>query len=485
MRDEIRELEKIARLLEPDAISREQLLHRIIDYTQKYLETVPHADAYTTDPDNGRALLESHIAEDGITIEEVLDLLGKNVDSLGVNLTSGRHLGYIPGGGLFHAALGDYLAAITNRYAGMFSISPGAVRIENMLLRWMASEIGYPETSAGNLTSGGSMATLTAIVAARDASALSQKEISDTVYYVTEHTHHCVRRALHIAGFDWRKQEREVRMDANYRMDTQALEEMIVDDLDAGKKPWLVVASAGTIHTGAVDPLSEIGAITSRHGLWFHVDGAYGGLFALCPEGKAALRGIDQSDSVVLDPHKTLFLPYGTGAVLLRARQKLYATFKVEGVAYLENLKHIEDERDELSPRDLSIELTRHFRGLRLWLPIKLLGVAPFRAALSEKIWLARYFYERIKSIRGFEVGPSPDLSIVSYRYLPQRGDPDKFNERLEEALKKDGRIFITSTKIDGARFLRAAILSYRTHLDEILQTLYVLEQKVRQLEKE
>jgi len=167
--NEIRELEKIARLLEPDAVSRQQLLHRVTEYAHRYLETVAHSPAYVTRSDNGRALLDSPIVEEGITIDKVLALLEENVDTLGVNLTSGRYLGYIPAGGLFHAALGDYLAAITNRYAGLFFCSPGAVRIENMVLRWMASEIGYPNASAGNLTSGGSLANLTAIVAARDA----------------------------------------------------------------------------------------------------------------------------------------------------------------------------------------------------------------------------------------------------------------------------------------------------------------------------
>ena len=165
MIDKIRELESKARLLEPDASSREQLLRHVGDHAHKYLEEIPRASTYN--PGNGRGLLDSPIAEEGIAIEEVLNLLRENVDSLGVNLTSGRYLGYIPGGGLFHAALGDYLAAITNRYAGMFTISPGAVRIENMLLGWMAHEIGYPKTSAGNLTSGGSLATLIAIVTAR------------------------------------------------------------------------------------------------------------------------------------------------------------------------------------------------------------------------------------------------------------------------------------------------------------------------------
>ena len=481
--NEIRELEKIARLLEPDAVSRQQLLHHVTEYARKYLEAVAHSPAYVTRSDNGRALLDSPIAEEGIDIDKVLALLEENVDTLGVNLTSGRYLGYIPAGGLFHAALGDYLAAITNRYAGLFFCSPGAVRIENMVLRWMASEIGYPSASAGNLTSGGSLANLTAIVAARDAFGIHGEDARKAVVYVTEQTHHCVDKALHVAGLD-HCLKRRVRIDANYRMDADALEQAIVADQKAGLKPWLAVASAGATNTGAVDPLSRIGQIASTYGLWFHVDGAYGGLFVLCPEGKAALQGVHLSDSVVLDPHKSLFLPYGTGTVLVRDQQKLYSAFNAEA-DYMENLL---DEVDELSPADLSLELTKHFRGLRAWLPLKLLGVAPFRAALAEKMKLARFFYEQIKSTPGFEVGPYPDLSIVVYRYLPERArqdDTDEFNHRLMQAIQKDGRIFISSTRIDGKLVLRAAILSYRTHLDEVAEAIDIIRRKARQLEQE
>jgi glutamate/tyrosine decarboxylase-like PLP-dependent enzyme len=476
--NELKALEDIARLLEPDADARNYLLDHIVEYTHQYFDAIAHAPTYRTEPNNAEALLNSPITEAGIAIEEVLRLLNQHVDTLGVNLTSGRHLGYVPGGGLFHAALGDYLAAITNRYAGLFFVSPGAVRLENMLLRWMADEIGYPDTSGGNLTSGGSLATLTAIVAARDACHLSEEWAGRAVIYLTEHVHHCVDKALHVAGLD-QVCKRYVRVEANYRMDANALERAIVADQKAGLKPWLVVASAGTTNSGAVDPLAAIGEIAAIYGLWFHVDGAYGGLFALCPAGKAILRGIHQADSLVLDPHKALFVPYGTGAVLVRDRQKLYAAFNTEA-DYIQNIL---DDVDELSPADVSLELTKHFRGLRLWLPLKVLGVAPFRAALAEKLKLAQYFYEQVKVMDGFEVGPAPDLSIVVYRYRPKRGDADDFNQRLMRAIQQEGRIFISSTRIGGTLMLRAAILSHRTHLAEIEEALDVLQRQARHLE--
>jgi glutamate/tyrosine decarboxylase-like PLP-dependent enzyme len=187
---------------------------------------------------------------------------------------------------------------------------------------------------------------------------------------------------------------------------------------------------------------------------------------------------MDISDSIVLDPHKTLFLPYGTGAILARDWQKLYAAHNWQA-AYMQDFP---DKIEELSPYDLSLELTKHFRGLRLWLPLKVLGVAPFRAALSEKIHLARYFHEELQKMDGFEVGPFPDLSIVTYRYLPKRGNADEFNHRLVEALQHDGHVFVSSTRVDNKVVLRLAVSSFRTHLDDINAALATLKRLAESL---
>ena len=184
------------------------------------------------------------------------------------------------------------------------------------------------------------------------------------------------------------------------------------------------------------------------------------------------------ADSLVMDPHKTLFLPYGTGALLIKDGARLYASQNWDA-AYMQDIPH---DIEELSPAELSPELTKHFRGLRVWLPLKLFGVAPFRAALSEKIQLARYFHEKIQLLDGFEVGPYPDLSVVTYRYLPQRGDVDAFNERLTKHVQEEGRIFISSTRVGGQFTLRMAISSFRTHLDDIDQALDVLNWTAAQL---
>jgi len=266
-------------------------------------------------------------------------------------------------------------------------------------------------------------------------------------------------------------------------MRPEALEAAVEGDAKAGLRPWLIAATAGTTDTGAVDPLADLAEVAHRHGLWLHVDGAYGAPFALTEQGKRILRGIESSDSVVLDPHKGLFLPFGSGAVLVREGRNLLGAHHYDA-SYLQD-KDTLASRDEVSPADLSPELSRPFRALRLWLPLKFAGVAPFRAALEEKLLLARHFYERMRLEDGFEVGPLPDLSIVAFRYLPRRGDPDDFNRKLINVVQRDGRVFLSSTRIDGRFTLRVAILSLRTHLDTIEQAVEILREKAKQLERE
>jgi glutamate/tyrosine decarboxylase-like PLP-dependent enzyme len=257
------------------------------------------------------------------------------------------------------------------------------------------------------------------------------------------------------------------------------LEKLIKEDKKKGLNPCLIIASAGTTDVGAIDPLNEIANIAIRHKLWFHVDAAYGGFFILTNEGKKKLIGIEKSDSISIDPHKGLFLPYGSGAVLIKDISQMKKSH-----SYLAN--YMQDaliSTDESSPADLSPELTKHFRGLRLWLPLKLHGTKPFVACLEEKLLLTKYFYQEIQKL-GFEIECEPELSVVTYRYIPKKGDPDLFNKRLVEEVQKDGRVFITSTMLNGKFTLRLAILVFRTHLKTINLTLKILKEKVRLLEK-
>jgi glutamate/tyrosine decarboxylase-like PLP-dependent enzyme len=479
MLEKIKQLERISRKLEPSCDERAYLTDKVTEYANAFIENIPDAPAFRPTTDNGRGLYTAPISEEGLDLEGVLELLQRYVDQPALNPTSARNFGYVPGGGLFHAALGDYLAAISNRYAGLFFVAPGAVRMENMLLRWMADIVGYPATAAGNLTSGGSIGGLSAVVAARESHHIQPEDIKKSVVYLTEHVHHSVGKALRIAGLG-SCLKRLIAVDRNYRMDSAALADAIAKDRKSGLQPWLIVASAGTTNTGSVDPLAAIGDIANRHQLWLHIDGAYGAFYILCESGQAILQGMEKSDSIVMDPHKTLFLPYGSGAVLVKDGRQLYESHH-QGAAYMQDaLEAIE----ELSPADLSPELTKHFKGLRLWLPLKLLGVAPFRAALEEKILLARHFHHQIQEVEGFEVGPYPDLAIATYRYLPKRGDANAFNRRLIRDLQNDGRVFLSSTLLNGKFVLRLAVGVYRSHLDDIEEMLERVTEKARYLER-
>jgi glutamate/tyrosine decarboxylase-like PLP-dependent enzyme len=295
------------------------------------------------------------------------------------------------------------------------------------------------------------------------------------VVYLTTQAHHCIEKALRIAGLG-EAPVRHVPMDDGFRMRPEALAQCIALDRADGLRPWLVIAAAGTTDTGAVDPLDAIAMIAERERCWFHVDAAYGGFFLLTEHGRQMLRGIERSDSVILDPHKSLFLPYGAGIVVVRNAQALAAAHEYEG-AYMQDA---EREPGETSPADLSAELSKHFRALRMWLPLMLVGTRPFRAALEEKLLLARYFHAEVRAL-GFEVGPLPELSIVTYRWAPPDAGPeeaDRINQAIIDGARRDGRVWLSSTLLDGRFTLRMAVLAFRTHRRTIDLALRVLREQ-------
>ena len=457
MREEITQLEADSRVLEPDAGVRYNFNSQVLEYADRFLERIDDGKGYEKDDTSSR-LYDLPVSETGNDLTRLLNILAGAVDYPGINPASGGHLGYIPGGGIYPSALADYLADITNRYAGIYFANPGAVRMENMLIKWMADMVGYPAGTMGNLTSGGSIANLIAITTARDALGIRAADIPNTILYLTEQTHHCVQKAIRIAGMS-ECQLRMVPLDDRHRMDANILHELIRDDKRKGLHPAVVIASLGSTDAGAVDPIADIAEITTREGLWLHIDAAYGGFFQLVPELSHFFKGVEKSDSYILDPHKGLFLPYGTGTVLIREGAYLHASHW-----YKANYMQDAANPGEFSPADLSPELTKHFRGLRMWLPLQLFGVAPFRIALKEKWKLALYFYEKIREA-GFETGPPPDLSVVTYRFKEGIDDPNIFNQQLIAAIHRDGRIFISSTLIKGVFWLRLAVLCFRTHL--------------------
>lgn len=477
MIEQIEQLETISRQLEVAPKQRQEWNQKVVQHAANFLDQIENLNGYDQPKNAGQIPNYSPFQEEADNMEALLELINQKVNQQGINPASGKHMGYVPGGGLFPAALGDYIAAVTNRYSGIYFANPGAVQMENYCIRWMCELVGYPSTALGNLASGGSIATLTAITTARSAKGIRAKDIENCVIYLTEQVHHCLHKALRIAGME-EAQLRYVPMDKRFRMQADVLEQQVKADQDEGLIPFLLVGSAGTTDTGAIDPLDKLADIASTFDLWFHVDAAYGGFFIMLEEQQEAFKGIERSDSVTIDPHKGLFLPYGLGAVLIK-------DVKAQYQAHYYKANYMQDalpDNEEWSPADLSPELTKHFRGLRMWLPLKLYGLKPFRAALKEKILLCQYFYEKIQEM-GFEVGPFPQLSILIYRYHPEEGDINAFNEQLVKRIQNDGRIFLSSTKIDGTYWIRLAVVSFRTHLKEINLCLEILRQHLERLQ--
>lgn len=477
MERELHRLEAMARQLDPDAAVRHEMTRQAFEFADHFVASLaerPTYRAHAACPD-----LAAFRPEDTAgSIREILDVLEREVLDTGINPASGGHFGYIPGGGIYPSALGDFLADVTNSYSGVYFASPGAAVMERSLVRWMADLVGLPPGAGGDLTSGGSIANLAAVVTAREACGIRARDVEHNVVYLSGQTHHCVDKALRLAGLG-DCVIRRVAMDKGWRMDPAALAQSAAADRAAGLRPWMVVASAGSTDVGAVDPLGAIADVAAEHRLWNHVDAAYGGFFLLTSAGRQRLAGIERADTVVLDPHKGLFLPFGSGAILARDERQLAA-------AHYYTADYMQDARDAggvFSPADLGPELTRPFRGLRLWLPLKLLGLAPFRAALEEKLLLARYFRERLVQIRGFEPGPAPDLSVVTFRYHPAHGDIETHNKALLQAVHRDGRYFISSTQLDGQYTLRFACLHVRSHRREVDGLLALLEQTAPRIE--
>lgn len=453
---ELKRLEGVARELEPDETKYRGWLEAMARYAADFRRWLPESPVRREDPD--KSALRESLPSSPISFEAALGILDAHVLKDGLNAASANYMSFVPPGGLPAAAVGDFLSALTNRYSGSYGACPGAVEIENATIRWLMEMVGFPKSGWGVLHSGGTLAALSALVCARDTRPAS--EWAKGVIYRTTEAHHSISKMLHVAGLK-ECEQRLVPTDDTFRMSVSHLKALIEKDRAAGLVPWILCITAGTTNTGAVDPLADLVALGHENGMWVHVDGAYGGFFALTERAGTSLASIRDADSLVLDPHKGLFLPYGCGAVLVRDRKHLFSAFSSRP-AYLADLAG----HEEPSPSDYSPEGTRHFRALRLWLSLKLHGVEPFRAALTEKLLLARLAHEKLREIPGLEMGPEPQLSCVLFRV---RGEDDSKTETLLSAIHKSNTFICNSTRLSDKLYVRLCILNFRTHQKEVL----------------
>lgn len=475
--NKLADLAKKSAALEPDENTRNAWLNTLQNYCNNYINTL--SDKPTFNQNTQLNLADLRIDNHKKTLDSLLKTYTKEVVDNGLKPSSGGHIGYVPGGGIFTSALGDYLAAVSNEYAGIFYGSPGAVSMENELTNWFKDLFHFPSDAVGNLTSGGSIANLIALTAARDAHQIKGEKIEKSVVYLSPQVHHCIHKALRIIGLE-DVIVHHLILDENFRIDPIKLEQQIKVDLQQGLHPFCIIGSAGTTDTGAIDPLDILGDISKKYNTWFHIDGAYGGFFILVDAKKDAFKGIEKADSLVIDPHKGLFLPYGLGAVLVKDKKAVFKSHH-----YFASYMQDAFTDDILNPADVSPELTKHFRGLRLWLPLKLHGIEPFIACLEEKLVLTEYFRNQLSAL-DFKVGPLPDLSI-SYFWYPtdEKALENKFNETLMTEIHKDGTVFFSSTVINGSYVIRMALLSFRTKKETIDKAIEMIKRCLARTKKQ
>ena len=376
------------------------------------------------------------------------------------------YLAFIPGGGLFPAALADFITNGVNRFTGVWQAAPALVQLEANALEWLRDWMEFPETTRGLFTTGGSMANFNAILCARER--YLGTDIRRGVLYTSSQAHHSVVKSAKLAGI-FPDRVRAIDVDSEFRIRMDALEEAVRRDRRDGLRPFIVVSNAGTTNTGAVDPLERIADFCVGEELWHHVDGAYGAFFYAVPALRPLMRGLPRADSLTLDPHKGLFLPYGTGALLVRDGAALRGAHAVPHEAgYLPAMP----DPEFYDPSSHGPDLSRGFPGLRVWLCFKLFGQAKLRAAIAEKRALALDAAKRIAEIPGVRMVAPPQLSLFAFHLTWPGGSLEAENVATRELLDRvtaRGRVMLTGCWLDDGRFLgRVCVLSFRTRQDRI-----------------
>lgn len=455
--------------LDLDRETMRRLGHRVTDIVADHLATLRSQPVITglgrreTD-----AMLRLPAPRDGTDFELLMDTLRERVFDQHAREPHPGFLAYVPSCPTFPAVLGDWLATGFNFFAGVWPVASGPNGLEVAVLEWFREWIGMPEGAGGLLTSGGSGANLTAVVAARHAAIGDDgARLGRLTMYASDQAHSSVRRAGWIAGIP-REQIRAVPTDDALRIDAAALAAMIRADAEAGFIPFLVVASGGTTNTGAVDPLHALADLCAAESLWLHIDAAYGGFGALTATGRAALDGLGRADSVTLDPHKWLFVPFECGCLLAREPRRLADVFRI----YPEYLKDAESSGDEINFADYGEQLTRYSRALKVWLSVSYFGTDAIAAAIGQGIELAALAESLAVDSPVLEVLSPAQFGICCFRAHPagiDDGDAlDRLNERILGQVNAAGRFFISSTRLRGAYSLRICVVSYRTTAADI-----------------
>ncbi|MDQ2984195.1 MAG: aminotransferase class I/II-fold pyridoxal phosphate-dependent enzyme [Actinomycetota bacterium] len=454
-----------------DAETMRQLGYRTVDALVESLTSAAPPLRRAT-PEEMQQRLAGDPPEEPQSFDEILEQLNDHVLPFRSRVDHPAFFGFIPGAGTWPGALGDFIASASNVYAGSWMESAGPSQAELEVLGWFKRWIGYPAGAAGSLTSGGSAANLTALACARErvAGGMSDR----LVIYASDQAHSSVARAARLLGFG-SEQLRVLPADSEFRLAPETLAAAIDADVRAGRKPLLVAANGGTTNTGAVDPLPALSAICDEHGLWLHVDAAYGGFAALTERGRDALAGLELADSVVLDPHKWLYQPFECGCLLVRDGESLRAAFEISPTY----LKDSESRGAEVNFSDLGIQLTRSSRALKLWVSLRYFGIGAFRRAIDRTLDLAEAARRRVETSDALELMAPPALGVLCFRRRFAGLDEDglaRANARLVAALEASGLGLVSSTRLRERYAIRMCILNHTSGSDDVERVLDFLE---------
>ena len=455
--------------LDLDHATMQRLGRQVADTVAEHLASLREQRVLTNGhPADARQRLASAPSEEPVPFDDLLRELRTDVFPYSAREPHPRFMAYVPGCPTFPAVLGDWLATGYNFFAGVWPVAEGPNAVELAVLEWFRQWTGMPAGSGGLLTNGGSGATLTAIIAARHAAVGDDaSRLPRLAMYASDQVHSAALRAAWIAGVP-RSQVRVLPSDENYRLRTRDLGRAIAEDRAAGLIPLAVVVSAGTTNTGAVDPLHEMADLCSAQSVWLHADSAYGGFAALTERGARLLAGLGRCDSVALDPHKWLFVPFECGSLLLRQPERLRAAFQV----LPDYLRDVAAGQDGVNFADYGEQLTRQSRALKVWLGVRYFGLGAIRSEIDRAIDLAAYAEELVRAEPLLEVLSPAQLGVLCFRArVPGVDDPaalDAFNERVNAAMTAGGKYLISSTRLRGTFTMRLCILGFRTTTDDV-----------------
>ena len=418
-------------------------------------------------------LLSEDAPEEPRDVETVLRRALDDVLPRAGRIDHPRFFAFIPSSPTWPSILGEYLATGFNIFQGTWLESAGPSQLELVVLDWFRSWLRLPASGGGVLTSGGSAANLIALVTAREWAG----NPANPVLYLSDQGHSSLERAARIMGMR-PENVRKIPTDGTFRMDLHALGDAIERDRGAGLRPLCVCGNAGATNTGATDPLQELASLSRREGLWFHVDAAYGGFAVLTAEGRETFRGIEEADSITLDPHKWFFQPYETGCLMVRDTRVLESAFRI----LPEYLQDTALGEEQVNFADRGVQLTRRFRALKVWMSIQMLGVGAFREAIQESMDLARKAEAYILASGTLEMLGPAALGIVCFRFNPpgKQLDPqalERLNLSIQNGIVDSGLAMMSSTRLRGAFSLRLAIMNYRSRWEDVLATLQAAEE--------